>query len=291
MIILKRPYTNTNTHFRHPTRSRQVERWELREICEFEFYPWPQVSEELRRRSILRAVASLTARTPAGIVMSEAAFDALDLGLAPMCPFKLKFVSKTTFSRVTLERKCGSWACRMCGPRLADNLLKDVTLRTFGLESLYVAEALWQPKLAAMMNHRYRDHGIEYFWSRDISGKVTYVAERPLPGRKAPCIWRRMTRDEALDLLRNDRLWVPGHEDHGFTAGWKPAEDEPNVTDLLSLQGLTEDQVAIVMEMFYGQAEQLFGIRVQEEAAPDEHLRDLELLLRMIIRWVRDGNV
>ena len=92
-----------------------LSRQAMRRICEDHCYPWQLVVDEMRRRKITslhRGLDKILDHTPDGIPMIVEAFGELKDPFAPLCPFKQRFLSRSSFSRVNIERKCRSWNCR-----------------------------------------------------------------------------------------------------------------------------------------------------------------------------------
>ena len=155
-----------------------------------------------------------------------------------------------------------------------------------------MAEAEWREGLAAMMRQRHEACRVEYFWYRCATGRVIYLADRPAPGRKPPSVWRPVSREASIERLRSTDLWVPGHEDHGFSTGWKP----PKITgaegthELISLHDLNDEQVRRVLEIFHEEAERLYGVRLDTGEIPEERRGDLVQLLEGIVNKVRNDG-
>jgi hypothetical protein len=219
--------------------------------------------------------------------LSEDALAALNCGFAPICPFKRKNLSRKTFSRVTYDKPCNSWACCECGPRLADALLHVLEWRLSQLDAneVYIAEADWRPGLAAMVRNRKVKAG--FFWYRDVTGKVTYVADRPIPGDLPPNVWWKVTKAEAIDHMKDAVMWVPGHVDDGWSTNWRPVRDERGSGDLISLDGLTEAQIAHIMETFSDQAQENWEVDIDSGVIPDDRRPDLVQLLESIVEQVK----
>jgi len=286
------------TEIRYPTAPGWAEspptRRLMKGITESHLYPWNVVVPELRRRLVQKfKMASSTDSdvTYEGIPVLTEAFSGLSYGFAPLCPFKQKFASTSSFSKVTIESDCRSWDCEKCGKEQADRLFRAVTNVTLGTEELYVAEAQWSPKLMNMMFRRNQRVGAEYFWYRDAFDKVTFVSTRPLPGNKDPMVWRKMDRDEALTYIAAAVLWVPGHHDHGWTAGWRPLKPAKFVSDLISLHGFSEYQTALLFDTFRTEAMRLFDIEIELGTPPEERQGELAHLLIDIAAGIRSGDI
>jgi len=142
-----------------------------------------------------------------------------------------------------------------------------------------------------MMFRRYQEAGAQYFWYRDVFDKVTFVSDRPLPGRKDPKAWRKMTRDAALEYLKCEVLWVPGHQDHGWTHGWRPSNPEKSVSDLVSLQGFSDDQIALFFDTFRIEAMRLFDVEIELGNPPEEHQAELADLMISLAAGIRSGAI
>jgi hypothetical protein len=108
---------------------------------------------------------------------------------------------------------------------------------------VYVAEAQWEEKLSGRMGSRRYEKKMETFSYRTVDGLVTFVADKPCGGTKAPKVAMEMTPDEARSVLI-ERFSVPLHHGHEFSKGWRFLSKETGGSGvIISLDGLTDEQV------------------------------------------------
>lgn len=233
---------------------------EFHEFCDAKGYDWARAKRELRRRRALAArPADQEARfdtTPAGIKIDIAKMAVVAGQWAPMCPFKLSFVSTETLRDFHLDAKCGSWCCEICAPEKADRLLHQVGTRLGDLELVYVAVVTYDPSLMTRMAQRRRASGMNTFWYRLIDDTVAFVGDQPITGTVEPTSSTPMTPDDALDWLRSDIMWLPGHQDHGFSAGWTfKQQASGSERTHVSMAGLDDSQIAEVTQVVASEIE------------------------------------
>ena len=267
----------------------------VRDFCEEEDFPWSKVAAELRYRQFGHSSTTVTdiRETDHGIVVRISALANLTYGLAPLCHYYKRRISRADFVFRKVPKDCGSWACEMCGPALAEVLFAQLR-NVLGREStLYMAETKYRRGLPSMMVHRRATARAEVFWYRDVNDAVTYISTKPLPGTKEAWVWRPVSAREAIELLRT-ALWVPGHRDHGFSPGWEPDRppDEKAVGGMegFDVDGLSDAQVHQALAIFSEEAKRNFNVDVATGYIPPEHRRALEALMEDVLAQVRAGS-
>src|SRR6202035_3058010 len=119
----------------------------------------------------------------------------------PICPFKHRFYDIGHRCVRYDERDCDSPSEALCGPRIADELLKRVKLRISRASDLYIAEAEWDDGLLNRMSQRRYARRFNSFTYRDVDGKVSFVADGPMHGIGHPRDSEHVTPDEAIAWL------------------------------------------------------------------------------------------
>lgn len=134
-----------------------------------------------------------------------------------------------------------------------------------------------------------RTKGGNMFWYRRIDDEVFFLSDQPIRGDRPPTHCDSMTPAEALDFVRRV-MWVPGHLDHGWSAGWKPKGRRKmisNERDYLSLTGLSDEQIEDVMAEFTAEAQRRFGVRIDCGVIPNVVRDDLVALLHEIVARIK----
>jgi hypothetical protein len=268
----------------------------IRAFCEGEGFPWNSVASELRRRQFRRSSAR-TAATPDretnhGIVVRANTFAELTYGLTPLCPYYKRSISRADFVFRKTKKPCGSWACEVCGPELAEALFAYLRDLLTGQSALHIADVKYRDGLMSMMWHRRDTAQSEVFWYRDVADVVTYISTKPMPGYKEPRVWRPVSPQEAMALLRKV-LWVPGHWDHDFSPKWKPDEgSEVGVSGLgtFDVSDISDSQVHQALAIFKEEAKRSFDVDVAD-FIPPECRSALEDLMEDVLAQVRAGSI
>jgi hypothetical protein len=170
-----------------------------------------------------------------------------------------------------------------------------LTLKRHYSDQLFLAKAQYREGLFSMMGHRRKKKGAEVFWYRDVTGTVTFLSTEPLPGVKEPRVWRPVKREDVLEELRQV-LWVPGHQDHGFSAGWAPQDGSSGGSGgsggsySFDTAGLSDEDIARVEAVFNEEAMLNFDVDVASGYFPRKLHRDLEKLMEDIIEQVRAAD-
>jgi hypothetical protein len=263
----------------------------IRAYCENAGYPWSSVAKELRGRRyshLGRDASPLDTLTPAGIAVRTKVVEDTLYGLAPMCPVMRRGMGKKSFRPATWKEDCGSWGCPRCGVILADELYRHIDMIIEGVSQVFVAVAPYRTTQASMMGHRRRDAKAEMFWYRDVTGNVTYLSDKPLPGRKPPSSWMAMSPSEALRSLQTT-LWVPGHREHRWSEGWAPPPPQRKVSDegWFNIMDLSDAQVLRAQAIFAEEAERDYGVKVATGHIPAQHQAALTEMMGDILDQVR----
>ncbi len=294
---------------------------QLRRAVEWYGYkPWNRIVHELRRRRILagKAVGDFSF-SDAGIEVRHEVIEAALDGLEPMCPFRFRFVETERFQRFGFERPCGTWCCRDCGPTNAEELLAQVKRCIGDLEEVFSAEVASDPKLFSRLSTRRKDHGIEMFWYRTVEGRVYIIADKPFPGSAPPQECMPMAPERAIEWIQAS-MWVPGHDDHGWSNGWRQLVNDPKgsvgpdldddtaeegasdapdsgaddpaetVPRLIAVSELSELQVERVLAKLKHEAQERYGIRIETGHIPADVRPDLVRLLTDLIEAEKESG-
>jgi hypothetical protein len=279
-----------------------IKRAVIRAFSESLGFPWPKVVAELRSRRYARAAKDRkngkSEETGQGIPIRGEAFRDLTYDLAPLCPFMIRGIYRADFRSFQRGVSCGSWACERCGPERADGLYWQLEqILKQHASDLFWATARYREGLFSMMGHRRNKEGAEVFWYRDVTGIVTFVSTKPLPGVKEPRVWRPVKPEDLFDELK-ELLWVPGHQDHGFSPGLTTLATSyatasplvvrrPGCPHTFDTSGLSEADIARVEAVFNEEAKLNFGVDVASGYFPGTLHADLEKLMEDIIEQVR----
>jgi hypothetical protein len=269
-----------------------IPRWRLRRYCEAAGYPWNAVAMELRSREYARTLSvrdEADTCTPLGVEVRSRAIEGATYGLEPLCPFFRRSVSKSSFRVARWKKDCDSWGCPRCGVTLADSLLRHLASVLLQVPEVFIGRASWRSTQAGTMAYRRRTAGAQMFWYRDVTGNVTYISDRPLPGNVEPTFFTAMLSDDALDVVKAT-FWVPGHRDHGWSEGWDindPDEDTHGTEEFFDVVDLSEKELQRVMAIFADEDKSEFGVDVATGYIPPRHEKDLVRLMEDVLAQVR----
>lgn len=115
-----------------------------------------------------------------------------------------------------------------------------LTDRISALSEVFWTVTMWDPGLCNRLAGRRRDRRASTFFYRRTDGCVFILADKLIGGSTDPTWCATMTPSEALEWLI-PAMWIPGHEDHGFSDGWKVQHE--NVDGLVGTSGQDDSEV------------------------------------------------
>jgi hypothetical protein len=266
------------------TMSELEQRRTLRDICEKNKWPWPQVSRALRKDRTARIVNRAQAvgeveHTTSGIPIYRDRFPEPQ----PICPYKKRWFHLGFFAAGVGDKLCGGPTCKKCAPKVIEQLLMRIRFRIRPLEVVYLGQVEWDDNLTGRLGQRRLDHDINSFTYRDVNDVVTIVGDKPLQGKRpraAPTSSQEMSPQETVTFLIDPVLWIPGHVSHHFSEGWAfPSKDDPTSGEHVSLDGLNDDQVEEFVQKAAIIVRTRYRIEPGVEPVPVKYWLELRLIL------------
>ena len=142
---------------------------------------------------------------------------------ARFCGIPLWFVRKSSATAWDFPRLCGAWICRECANRKAEKLLGRATCMFYGCENIFYAVLQSDDQEADRLRERRgRKGGGQLKIPR--GDEVHWFSSVLLGGRKSPADadWRPLSPTDALGILAEAALLLPGPYKPRFLGKWEP---------------------------------------------------------------------